>query len=146
ATAQPGFTLTESNMVTVAHVCHRLDGLPLAIELAAARLSALGLEQLDARLTDRFRLLTSGSRTALPRHQTLRATLDWSYALLPESEQRLFERLAVFSAGWTLEAAEAVGAGDGIESMHVLELLAKLVDKSLVVAQAGAGGNARYRL
>jgi predicted ATPase len=146
AVALPGFALTDGNAPTVACICHRLDGLPLAIELAAARVSALGLEQLAARLADRFRLLTGGSRTALPRHQTLRATLEWSYALLAEPEQRLFDRLAVFAGGWTLEAAEAVGAGDGIESADVLELLIHLVDKSLVVAQEGLRGEAWYRL
>ena len=146
AAALPGFALTDGNGPTVARICHHLDGLPLAIELAAARVSVLGLEQLTARLADRFRLLTGGSRTALPRHQTLRATLEWSYALLPEPEQQLFERLAVFAGGWTLEAAEAVGAGQGIDPADVLELLAQLVNKSLVAAQEGLGGEARYRL
>ena len=146
AAALPEFTLTDGNAPTVARICYRLDGLPLAIELAAARVSALGLEQLAARLADRFRLLTSGSRMALPRHQTLHATLEWSYALLAEPERRLFEQLAVFAGGWTLEAAEAVGAGGGIEPTDVLELLTQLVDKSLVATQEGFGGETRYRL
>jgi predicted ATPase/transcriptional regulator with XRE-family HTH domain len=146
AAALPGFALTEQNISTVAHVCHRLDGLPLAIELAAVRVSALGLEQLAALLSDRFRLLVRGSRTASPRQQTLRATVEWSYALLAEPERRLFERLAACAGGWTLEAAEAVGAGDGIEPTAVLELLTQLVDKSLVAAQEGLAGQTRYRL
>ncbi|MBV9597033.1 MAG: tetratricopeptide repeat protein [Chloroflexi bacterium] len=120
--------------------------MPLAIELAATRVSALGLEQLSARLADRFIVLTTGSRTAVPRQQTLRATLDWSYALLSEPEQRLFQRLAVFSGGWTLEAAEVICVGDGIERGDVFELLAQLVDKSLVGVQDGFDGEVRYRL
>jgi predicted ATPase len=107
AAAVHGFALIDKSASTVARICHQLDGLPLAIELAAERMSALGPEQLGARLADRFRLLTDGSRTALPRHQTLRATLERSYALLDEPERRLFERLTVSAGGWTLEAAEA---------------------------------------
>src|SRR5207248_11478166 len=95
--------------------CHRLDGIPLAIELAAARVRVLSMDQIAARLDDRFRLLTSGGRIASPHQQTLRATVDWSYRLLTEGERALMRRLAVFSGGWTLEAAEAVCADDGVQ-------------------------------
>jgi predicted ATPase/DNA-binding CsgD family transcriptional regulator/DNA-binding XRE family transcriptional regulator len=144
--AQRRFALTARNAAAVAQICRRLDGLPLALELAAARVETLTAEQLVARLDQRFRLLTGGSRTALPKQQTLSATLDWSYELLSESERRLFERLAVFAGGWTLEAAEAVGSDDELAGEEVLELLARLVHKSLVVAEEQADGTARYRL
>jgi tetratricopeptide (TPR) repeat protein len=121
-----------------------LEGIPLAIELAAARVG-LSVEQIAARLDDSLRLLTTGSRTASPRQRTLRGTLDWSYVLLSEPEQRLFGRLSVFAGGWTLEATEAVGAGD-TEQGEVLDLLLRLVDKSLVVAEAMGGGGVRYRM
>jgi non-specific serine/threonine protein kinase len=143
--AVPSFTLTERNAGAVGHVCRRLDGIPLALELAAARVRALPVEQLAVRLDDRFRLLAGGSRAALPRQQTLRAAVDWSYALLPEAEQVLLRRLAVFAGGWTLEAAEAVCAGDGLAPENVLELLVELVNKSLVLAEE-AGGERRFRL
>ena len=143
--ARPSFTLSEKNAAAVAQLCQRLDGIPLALELAAARLPVLSVEQIATRLDDCFRLLTAGSRTALPRQQTLRATLDWSYDLLTEAEQILFRRLAVFASGWTLEAAEAVCAGDGVETGDVLELLARLTAKSLVQAEE-EGGAVRYRL
>jgi predicted ATPase len=150
ATAAPGFAVTAENAAAVVAICRRLDGIPLALELAAARVRVLPPQQLAARLEDRFRLLTGGSRTAPPRQQTLRATLDWSYALLSEPERALFERLAVFAGGWTLEAAEAVGADpeeEWIGAGEVLDLLTRLVDKSLVVvAEAQPGGTARYRL
>jgi non-specific serine/threonine protein kinase len=146
AAVRPGFALTAESAPAVAQVCARLDGIPLALELAAARVRVLPPQQLLARLEDRFRLLTGGSRTALERHQTLRAAVDWSYALLSDPERTLFARLSVFAGGWTLEAAEAVGAGGGIEASGVLELLARLVDKSLVVADEQPGGTARYRL
>jgi non-specific serine/threonine protein kinase len=142
---RPAFAQTEQNAGLVAQVCRRLDGIPLALELAAARLAALSLEQLAARLDDRFRLLTGGSRTALPRQQTLRATLDWSYELLGEPERVLFHRLSVFAGGWTLEAAEAVCAGEGIAPEEVLDLLAGLVNKSLVSLEEGGVAD-RYRL
>ena len=148
-TAVPSFALTDANAAAVAEVCTRLDGLPLAIELAAARVRLLGPDQIAARLGDRFRLLTGGARTAVPRHQTIRALVDWSYELLPEQEQTLFCRLGVFSGDWSLEAAEAIGGGDGIEPTTVLDLLGHLVDKSLVVAQPptmDTGGQIRYRL
>src|SRR5207247_290671 len=130
----------------VVQICRRLDGIPLALELGAARMEALTAEQLAARLDQRFRLLTGGSRVTLPRQQTLRATLDWSYDLLSESERRLFNRLSVFAGGWTLEAAEAICAGQGITQEDVLDLLSQLVRKSLVVAQEGSDGAERYRL
>src|SRR5205823_10284510 len=103
---QPSFTVTSSNAPSLAEVCQRLDGIPLAIELAAARVRALPVEQIASRLNDRFRLLTGGGRTALPRQQTLRALIDWSYDLLSEAEGALLCRLSVFASGWTLEAAE----------------------------------------
>jgi predicted ATPase/class 3 adenylate cyclase len=140
----PGFTVTSENAPAVAQVCQRLDGIPLAIELAAARVKVLAVEQIVARLDDRFRLLTGGSRTLLPRQQTLRATLDWSYGLLSDQEQTVLRRLSVFAEGWTLEAAEAVCAGDGVEASQVLDLLTQLVDKSLVSMEARK--EARYRL
>jgi non-specific serine/threonine protein kinase len=137
----------------VARICARLDGLPLAIELAAARVRVLPPEALLARLEDRFRLLTGGGRTTPARQQTLRAAVDWSYALLDAQERALFARLAVFAGGWTLEAAEAVGAdapgrgaGGGVASFEVLDLLTRLVDQSLVVVEAPPDGTARYRL
>jgi non-specific serine/threonine protein kinase len=130
----PSFAVSDQNGPAIIRICSRLDGIPLAIELAAARVSVLGLDQIDERLHDRFRLLTAGSRTALPRQQTLRATLDWSFGLLTAREGIVFRRLAVFAGGWTLEAAEDICAGEGISSEEVLDLLAGLVDKSLVVA------------
>lgn len=142
--AQPKFALTTQNAAAVAQICKRLDGIPLAIELAAARVKVLSVEQITARLDDRFRLLTGGSRTALPRQQTLRAMIDWSYSLLLEAERTAFWRLAAFSGGWTLEAAEAVCAGGEIDSFEVLDLLTRLVDKSLVIAEEH-GGEVRYR-
>jgi predicted ATPase/DNA-binding NarL/FixJ family response regulator len=141
----PSFALTERNAEAVGQVCRRLDGIPLALELAAARVRALRVEQLAARLDDRFRLLTAGSRVALPRQQTLRAAVDWSHELLPEPERVLLRRLAVFAGGWTLRAAEAVCAGDGIAPEDVLELLVQLVNKSLVLVEEH-GAETRYRL
>jgi predicted ATPase/class 3 adenylate cyclase len=143
---QPTFALTGRNAPAVAQVCARLDGIPLALELAAARVRVLPVAQLLGRLEDRFRLLTGGSRTALERHQTLQAAVDWSYELLSDPERRVFARLSVFAGGWTLEAAEAVGAGEGLEPTAVLDLLTRLVDKSLVVAEESPDGTARYRL
>ncbi len=143
--ALPGFALTPRNAQAVADVCRRLDGMPLAIELAAARVPALAIEQIAERLDDCFNLLTHGTRTAVPRQQTLRATVDWSYDLLSEAERVLFRRLAVFAGGWTLEAAEEVCADEVLLRQHVLELLAALVAKSLVHAEE-RGGAERYRL
>jgi predicted ATPase/transcriptional regulator with XRE-family HTH domain len=144
--AYPRFALTALNTPLVAQVCRRLDGIPLALELAAARLRGLSIEHLAARLDQRFRLLTGGSRAALARQQTLQATVDWSYDMLSLPEQTLFNRLAVFSGGFSLEAAEAVCAGGQIPIEQVLNLLLRLVDRSLVVAEDGAGGIERYRL
>jgi predicted ATPase/class 3 adenylate cyclase/Tfp pilus assembly protein PilF len=141
----PEFTVTSENAPAVARVCQRLDGIPLAIELAAARVKVLTVEQIAARLDDRFRLLTGGSRTVVPRQQTLRAAIDWSYHLLSEPERVLLRSLSVFAGGWTLEAAESVCAGGSTESASILDLLTSLVDKSLVVAETQRG-EARYRL
>jgi predicted ATPase/DNA-binding SARP family transcriptional activator len=144
AAVLPTFRLTAANGSHVAQICRRLDGIPLAIELAAARVKVLPVEQIAARLDDVFHLLTAGRRTALPRHQTLQAAMDWSYELLSDTERVLFRRLAVFAGGFTLEAAEAVCAGEGLEASAVLALLSHLVDKSLIaVTQDGA---TRYRL
>jgi predicted ATPase/class 3 adenylate cyclase len=151
-TVLPGFSITDDNAPAVVQVCHRLDGIPLAIELAAARVNMLTVEQIAARLDDRFRLLTGGSRTALPRQQTLRALIDWSFSLLSEPECVLFRRLSVFAGGWTLDAAEAVcaedyfRAGEGIETFDVLDLLSQLASKSLVMVEREQGKDARYRL
>ncbi len=117
--ALPGFTLTAENASAVARICERLDGMPLAIELAASRVRALSPRQILNRLDDRFRILTSGGRTSVPRHRTLKATIDWSYELLSEEEKVLFRRLSVFAGGWMLEAAEAVCAGEGIAEGEV---------------------------
>lgn len=141
----PSFTLTERNAADVARVCYRLDGIPLALELAAARAKVLSAEQISARLDDCFPVLASGSRTAMPRHRTLRATMDWSHELLPAEEALLFRRLAVFSGSFTLGATETVCAEGPLERAEALERLSRLVDKSLVVAGA-ADGEVRYRL
>lgn len=141
----PNFALTQENSVAIAKICQLLDGIPLAIELAAARLRMLPVEQVAARLDDSFRLLTGGSRTVLPRHRTLQALIDWSYELLTEAEQVVFRRLAVFAGGWTLEAAEAVCVGEEIKTDEVFDLLAHLLDKSLVPAEE-PNKTARYRM
>jgi predicted ATPase len=145
---RPAFTLTVQNARAVAQICARLDGMPLALELAAARVGSLPVEAIAARLVDRFGLLTTGSRTALPRQQTLRATLDWSYDLLSEGEQRLLDRLSVFAGGCTLEAVEAVCSGGGLADWEVVDLLGSLVNKSLVLLEEAAGEaeQGRYRL
>jgi len=145
AASLPGFAISRANAAAVVALCRALDGVPLAIELAAARIRTLSVEQIAARLADRFRLLTTGHRTAPPRHRTLRAAMDWSYDLLTASEQVLLRRLSVF-AGWSLEMAEQVCSGDGIPASDVLDLLASLVDKSLVVREPEVLGQARYRL
>ena len=141
--SQPAFKVTEKNAAAVADICHRLDGIPLAIELAAARTRALSVEAISARLNDRFKLLVTGDQTVLPRQRTLRALIDWSYDLLPPNERALFQRLSVFAGGWTLEAVEAVGAGGEVGPAEVLDLLTHLVEKSLVVVQLGGE---RYRM
>ncbi|MGH2389011.1 MAG: ATP-binding protein, partial [Chloroflexota bacterium] len=154
------FTLNSQNARAVAEICARLDGIPLAIELAAARVGSLAVEGVAARLDDRFRLLTGGPRTALPRQRTLRAALVWSYDLLSEQEQVLLDSLSVFVGGWTLQAAEAVcgvGGAEGerlggsadlpdVGTWEVLDLLDRLVNKSLVQAEERAGGEVRYAL
>jgi non-specific serine/threonine protein kinase len=145
AAVLPSFTLTSENAATVLQICRRLDGIPLATELAAARVNVLSVEQIAARLDDAYRLLTSGRRTALPRQQTLRATMDWSYSLLSEQERILFRRLSVFSGGVTLEAAEAICTDEGIDKGEILDVLARLVDKSLVMVEE-RGDEGRYRL
>jgi predicted ATPase/class 3 adenylate cyclase len=142
---QPAFALTEDNAADVVRICRRLDGVPLALELAAARVRVLSVAQVAKRLDDRFHLLTGGGRTVVARQQTLRALIDWSYDLLNDSERVLLRRLSIFVRGWTLEAAEAVCAGEGIEREAILELHAHLVDKSLVL-MLDSGGVARYAM
>ncbi len=129
----PHFIVDKDNAPFIAQICYRLDGIPLAIELAAARIKMMSIEQISQRLDDRFRLLTGGARTSLPRQQTLRALIDWSYDILTENERLLLRRLSVFAGGWTLEAAEEICAGHGIETYDILDLLTQLVNKSLVV-------------
>lgn len=156
--ARSDFTVNAENVTALASACHRLDGIPLAIELAAARVRMMPVEQIEARLDSSFRLLTGGSRTALPRQQTLRALIDWSYDLLNDQEKTFLLRLSVFAGGWTLDAAEAVCAeeatsqapesdsdGDQISAAEVLDLLTSLVDKSLVVFMESVSSS-RYRL
>ena len=143
--ARPDFAVDDDNAPAVAEICRRLDGMPLAIELAAARVRALSLADILDGLRDRFRLLTGGARTAVPRQQTLRASVDWSHALLTEPERALFRRLAVFLGGFDLEAAQAVAGGGDVERYQVLDQLTLLVDKSLVVAEDTAG-RMRYGL
>ena len=139
--ADPRFRLTDENLAPVAEICSRLDGIPLAIELAAARVRALSPQQIADRLDDRFRLLTGGSRTVMPRHQTLRAAIDWSFDLLPEPERAVLWRLSVFAGGFTLEAADAVCSGGEVETYEVVDYVTRLVEKSLVNRQ-----DDRYRL
>jgi predicted ATPase/class 3 adenylate cyclase len=158
-TAKPGFVLTQANASSLVQICARLDGIPLAIELAASRIKVLSPEQIAARLDDRFRLLTGGSRAALPRQQTLRAAIDWSYSLLSDPEKMLFRRLAVFLGGWSLEAAESVCGieqtpayyfaakkGITVERFDVLDLLTRLVDKSLIYVEETTAGSRYHRL
>ena len=142
---RPDFTITDENAAAVASICSRLDGIPLAIELAAPRLRSMSVEELSQRLDHRFALLTDGSRAALPRHRTLRSMIDWSYDLLSGTEQAMLRRVAVFAGGWTLSRAEAICSRDGIEATEVLEPLTSLVDKSLVVADEREG-TTRYRM
>ncbi len=144
--AARGFVLTSNNANEIASLCEALDGMPLAIELAAALCRVLTVEQIHDRLRDRFRLLSAGDRTAPARHQTLRATVDWSYQQLKEPERILLRRLAVFTGGWTLDMAEQVCGGDGLWVEDVLSVLCGLVDKSLVLADAEVAGETRYRM
>jgi len=145
AVASPGFAISPQNVLVVAQICRRLDGIPLAIELAAGRANLLAVEQILERLDDRFNLLTGGFRTALPRHQTLRAMIEWSYNMLLEQERLLFRRLAVFAGGWTLEAAESVCKGGSVKNEEVLNLLGQLINKSLVIAEQ-TGHESRYHM
>jgi predicted ATPase/DNA-binding CsgD family transcriptional regulator len=145
AASKPGFTVGPDNVAAITAICRALDGMPLAIELAAARVRALSVEQIVARLDDRFGLLTAGDRSAAPRQRTLRAAIEWSYELLTEPERALFRRLATFT-GWSLEMAEQVCADDQIPAAEVLGLTAALVDKSLVVLDPELLGQARYRM
>ena len=140
------FTLDASNVAVVGRLVRRLDGIPLALELAAARLRSLSVDNLEQRLDQRFRILTGGSRTALPRQQTLSALIDWSYDLLTPAEKKVLARLSVFAGGWDLEAAEAIAAGGDVEDWEVLDLLTAVVDKSLVQADTNPDGKIRYRL
>jgi tetratricopeptide (TPR) repeat protein len=142
----PDFALDAENAPAVAQICARLDGIPLAIELAAARVKVLTLEQILTRLDDRFRLLSGGNRTALPRQQTLGALIDWSYDLLSEPERTLLRRLSVFVAGRTLEMAEDVCAGEGLDRDQIFDLLSALVEKSLLTVEPGQNGESRYTM
>jgi predicted ATPase/class 3 adenylate cyclase len=144
--ADPSFRLDQKNAARVAMICSRLEGIPLALELAAARISVMSLEDLASRLEDRFRALRSGSRTAAPRQQTLRATIDWSHELLTEAERMLLRRLSVFAGGFGLDAAEAVCAGADLDREDVVDVLSRLVDKSLVNSDDRLGGRTRYRI
>ena len=145
--ARPSFAVTEDNAPAIAQICQRLDGIPLALELAAARCRQMTVERIARDLDDRFRLLTGGARTVLPRHQTLAASIDWSHDRLDGPEQVVLRRLGVFVGPFPLEAAEDVVAAPGdLEPVEVFDLLRRLVDKSLVLAEDGAGGESRYRL
>jgi len=146
AASHGSFSLTDSNAATVAQICHRLDGIPLAIELAAVRVKVLAVDGILGRLEDRFQLLTGGRRTALPRQQTLRAAVDWSYELLTQKERSLLNRLGVFAGGCSLEAVEAICAWGELEKDGTLDLLTHLVDKSLVGPHEGSDGAMRYSL
>jgi non-specific serine/threonine protein kinase len=145
ASAQSTFVLRTDNVRAVAEICWQLDGIPLAIELAAVRVRGLTVAQIASRLGDQLRLLSGGSRASPSRHSTLRAAIDWSYRLLSEGERRLFNRLSVFAGGWTLQAAEAVCSGAGADSEHIVDLLTLLVDRGLVQADEQSGAM-RYRL
>ncbi|MFF8369758.1 BTAD domain-containing putative transcriptional regulator [Streptomyces lydicus] len=141
---RPDLTVDAPTLATMVRICRALDGMPLAIELAAARLRTMSVDQLAHRLDDRFRLLTSGSRTALPRHKTLRAVVDWSWELLTDAERMVLRRLSVFSGGASLAAAERVCAGDAVEQEQVLELLTALTEKSLLLAEGDSAS--RFRM
>jgi predicted ATPase/DNA-binding SARP family transcriptional activator len=145
SSSNPRWALTEQNRPAVARLCRCLDGIPLALELAAARVKMLTVEEIVSKLDDRFDLLFSGCRSVMPRHQTLRAAIDWSYSLLRPKERTLLHRVSVFAGGWTLAAAESICAGEGIEKCAVLTLLSHLIDKSLVIVEP-QGAESRYRL
>src|SRR5262249_28665138 len=138
------FALDDASTPVVVEICQRLDGIPLAIELAAARARMLGVQEIRAKLHDRFRLLAAGRAGALPRHQALRAAMQWSYDHLTSDEQELLRGLSVFVGGWTLEAAVAV-CGSGRDEFEVLDLMSGLVNKSLMVVEDAPEGDARYR-
>ncbi|HTP01013.1 MAG TPA: BTAD domain-containing putative transcriptional regulator, partial [Anaerolineales bacterium] len=141
ADARPGFELTEQNAPAVVHICNRLSGIPLALELAAARSRMMSVEEIASRLQESFDILTAGNRFALPRHQTLRATIDWSHQLLTAQEQILFRRLAIFAGGFTLEAAEEIAADETLPKAQILNALGHLIAKSMVSMQSGASGS-----
>jgi predicted ATPase/DNA-binding SARP family transcriptional activator/tetratricopeptide (TPR) repeat protein len=145
AVASPRFVLSQQNAIPVAQICQQLDGIPLALELAAARTNVLTVEEILQHLNDRFNLLTYGLRSVLPRHQTLRATIEWSHELLSQKERILFRRLAVFMGGWTLDAAKEVCSQNGIEFEEILDLLAQLANKSLVLVETSNNSETRYR-
>ena len=144
--ARASFTLDATNAGAVGEICRRLDGIPLAIELAAARVVSMTASEIRGLLDERFRLLTGGRRKTVERHQTLRATVDWSYSLLIEAERIVFDRLGVFAGGFDAAAAQAVATGDGIEAWDVLDALTELVAKSLIVAEDATGDTTRYQL
>jgi non-specific serine/threonine protein kinase len=144
--SRPDFTISDVNAATVASICTRLDGIPLAIELAAPRVRSMSVEELSHRLGQRFALLTDGSRAALPRHRTLRSMIDWSYDLLSDAEQALLRRVAVFAGGWTLARAEEICSGEGIEQPAVIDLLGSLVDKSLMLVDERDGATRYWML
>src|SRR5439155_3208676 len=142
----PAFVLNPHDAAPVGEICRRLDGIPLALELAAARVGAMAPAEIASLLDERFRLLTGGRRRAVERHHTLRATVDWSYSLLDERDRVAFDRLGVFVGGFDTDAAVAVASGDGIEDWDVVDALADLVAKSLVVSEDTAGGTTRYEM
>ena len=141
----PGFALDATNTPAVAEICRRLDGIPLAIQLAAARVVSMSPTEIVALLDERFRLLTGGRRSAVERHQTLRAAVDWSYSLLTEAEQLVFARLGVFSSSFTATDATAVVTGDGIDAWDVIDVIGSLVAKSMLIADEHEDGATRYR-
>jgi tetratricopeptide (TPR) repeat protein len=144
--ARPGFRLDDSNLAASVEICERLDGIPLAIELAAARLAAMSPAEISGHLDERFRLLTGGRRLGVERHQTLRAAVDWSYALLADAERALFDRLGVFAGSFDAQGATAIAAGTGVESWDVLDALSGLVAKTMLGAEETADGTMRYQL
>ena len=146
AVVLPDFQVTQNNLTPLAKICQQLDGIPLALELAAVRVKMLTIEQIASRLDDRFRLLTGASRTVLPRQQTLRASIDWSWKLLSTAEQGLLRRLSVFAGEINLEAVEGICATSDIDKAQILDLLAQLVNKSLVIVEREPGEETRYRI
>src|SRR5262249_17993640 len=140
----PTFNLSSQNAASIAQICYRLDGIPLAIELAAARVKVLTVDQIAQRLDDRFRLLTGGSRTALPRHQTLRALIDWSYGMLSDAEKQTLCALSVFAGGFTTDAADYVCRASPSDGSEASDIISRLVDKSMITAEEGS--EPRFRL